>query len=67
MNYLDASIRGVKLQKKQIPNSKKNRMRHPDCYWEGELNPKRMKYLDASIRGVKLQKKQIPDSKKKSE
>jgi hypothetical protein len=39
MNYLDASIRGIKLQKKQIPNSKK--IKYDASI--GELNPKRLK------------------------
>jgi hypothetical protein len=39
MNYLDASIRGIKFQKKQIPNSKK--IKYDASI--GELNPKRLK------------------------
>ena len=39
MNYLDASIRGIKFQKGKIPNSKKEKY---DASI-GELNPKRLK------------------------
>jgi len=40
LNYLDTSIRGIKLQKKQIPNSKKIKY---DASIR-ELNPKRLKF-----------------------
>jgi len=62
MNYLDASIRGIKFQKKnkfQIPNSKfqKNEIR---CKHRGNELP-RCKHPRYQI----PQKKQIPNSKKK--
>jgi hypothetical protein len=39
MNYLDAIIKGVKFQKNQIPNSKKNKTNTASS---GELNPERL-------------------------
>jgi len=53
------------MQASEVSNSKKNKFQipkkngtgHPDCYGDGELNPKRMNYFDASIRGIKISNK----------
>jgi len=50
MNFLDASIRGIKFQKKQIPNSKK--IKYDASI--GELNPKRLKVKYTSGSAGKL-------------
>jgi len=66
MNYLDASIWGIKFQKKkiQIPKKIKYDASIEDFRIANVLDNLDMNYLDASIRGIKFQKKNSKFQKK---